>query len=69
MVRMGTSESARGYRCSKFTLAWLLQGMTRADYDPARHPVSSLAIGELGWIQRATFLVTGVLMAEVELLL
>ena len=45
-----------------FTLAWLLEGATRADYDPLRHPVSSLAIGELGWIQRATFVVTGLLM-------
>jgi Protein of unknown function (DUF998) len=45
-----------------FTLAWLVEGATRADYDPLRHPVSSLAIGELGWIQRTTFVVTGLLM-------
>ncbi|MGC8836920.1 MAG: DUF998 domain-containing protein [Anaerolineae bacterium] len=44
-----------------FTLAWLLEGATRADYDPLRHPVSSLAIGEWGWTQSAAFLVTGLL--------
>lgn len=44
-----------------FTLAWLLEGATRAHYDPLRHPVSSLAIGELGWTQTAAFLVTGLL--------
>lgn len=38
-----------------FTVAWLLEGATRADYDPLRHPVSSLAFSELGWTQRATF--------------
>jgi hypothetical protein len=44
-----------------FTLAWLLEGATRADYNPLRHPISSLAFGELGWTQRATFVVTGLL--------
>ena len=45
-----------------FVVAFLVQGATRAGYNPLRHPVSSLAIGELGWLQRANFLVTGVLM-------
>jgi Protein of unknown function (DUF998) len=45
-----------------FTLAWLLEGAWRAGYDPLRHPISSLAIGELGWMQRATFIITGLLM-------
>jgi hypothetical protein len=31
-------------------------------YNPLRHPVSSLAIGPLGWIQVANFLATGVLL-------
>lgn len=44
-----------------FTLAWLLEGATRPDYNPLRHPVSSLAIGALGWTQTAAFLVTGLL--------
>jgi Protein of unknown function (DUF998) len=44
-----------------FTLAWLEGGATRAGYNPLRHPVSSLAIGELGWTQRATFVLTGLL--------
>ena len=44
-----------------FTLAWLVEGATRAGYDPLRHPISSLAIGEFGWMQSATFLATGAL--------
>ena len=45
-----------------FTFAWLVEGATRADYDPLRHPISSLALGELGWTQTLNFLVTGGLM-------
>lgn len=44
-----------------FTLAYLLEGATRADYNSLRHPVSSLSLGELGWTQMANFLVTGAL--------
>jgi hypothetical protein len=42
-----------------FTLGWTVEGATRAGYDPLRHPVSSLELGDLGWTQRANFLVTG----------
>ena len=31
-------------------------------YSPLRHPVSTFAIGEFGWIQVANFLLTGVLL-------
>ena len=44
-----------------FTVIWLVAGATRANYDPLRHPISSLAIGELGWTQAANFIVTGLL--------
>lgn len=44
-----------------FTVAWIVEGATRADYDPLRHPISSLSIGELGWTQITTFVVTGLL--------
>jgi hypothetical membrane protein len=44
-----------------FTVAWLIEGATRADYSPLRHPVSSLALGEFGWTQVANFVVTGLL--------
>jgi hypothetical protein len=44
-----------------FTVAWIVEGATRADYDPARHPISSLSIGDLGWTQTASFMVTGLL--------
>lgn len=42
-----------------FTLAWLVQGATRAGYDPLRHAISSLSVGEFGWVQIVTFLLTG----------
>jgi hypothetical protein len=45
-----------------FVVVFLVEGATRAYYDPLRHPVSSLAFGDPGWTQRANFLVTGLLM-------
>jgi hypothetical protein len=44
-----------------FTVAWILEGATRANYDPLRQPISSLSNGNLGWIQTANFMVTGAL--------
>jgi hypothetical protein len=44
-----------------FTIAWLVEGATRADYNVLRHPVSSLALGEYGWTQVANFIVAGLL--------
>jgi hypothetical protein len=46
-----------------FTLAYLLQGATRAGYSAWRHPVSALALGQGGWMQLANFLVSGGLLA------
>jgi hypothetical protein len=44
-----------------FTVAWAVEGATRAHYNPLRHPVSSLELGEFGWTQRANFIVAGLL--------
>jgi len=44
-----------------FVVVFLVEGATRADYSPSRHPVSSLALGDLGWVQSATFVVAGLL--------
>ena len=44
-----------------FVVVFLIEGATRADYDPLRHPVSSLALGESGWMQVANFIVAGLL--------
>lgn len=44
-----------------FLSAALISGALRADYDPVRHPISSLALGEHGWTQTANFLLAGVL--------
>ena len=44
-----------------FTVIWFLTGLTRANYDPMRHPISALALGESGWTQVANFFLTGLL--------
>jgi hypothetical membrane protein len=44
-----------------FVLVFVVEGATRADYDPLRHPVSSLALGYWGWTQIANFVVAGLL--------
>jgi hypothetical membrane protein len=45
-----------------FTVAWIIEGAVRPDYNALRYPISSLALGEFGWTQVASFLVTGLLM-------
>jgi hypothetical protein len=45
-----------------FIITFLIEGVTRAHYNPLRHPVSSLSIGDLGWIQRANFIILGLLL-------
>ena len=44
-----------------FAGAFTAIGATRAGYDWERLPVSSLAIGRQGWLQRVNFVVAGVL--------
>jgi Protein of unknown function (DUF998) len=42
-----------------YVLSVAIQAATRSGFDPTRHAASQLANGGLGWIQIATFLVTG----------
>jgi len=42
-----------------YVLAVAVQMATRDGFDPTRHAASQLANGEWGWIQIATFLITG----------
>lgn len=44
-----------------FVVTFLAEGATRAGYEPLRHPVSSLALGDYGWMQTANFVVAGLL--------
>ena len=44
-----------------FVATFLVEGASRADYDPLRHPVSSLALSDSDWVQGANFIVTGLL--------
>jgi hypothetical membrane protein len=45
-----------------FIVAFLIEGATRPDYSALRHPVSSLSIGDLGWMQIANFIISGSLL-------
>src|SRR5690349_3818837 len=45
-----------------FVVSFLVQGALRPGYDPLRHPVSSLSFGPTGWVQMATFWLTGLLV-------
>ena len=44
-----------------FVTVVAVQASTRAGFDPWRHPVSALSLGERGWIQITDFVVVGVL--------
>jgi hypothetical protein len=44
-----------------FTIAWFVEGLTRSNYDPMRHPISALSLGEFGWTQVTNFIITGIL--------
>jgi hypothetical protein len=45
-----------------FVTAFLIQGALKGSgYDVLRHPVSSLALGDHGWVQTANFIVAGLL--------
>ena len=44
-----------------FVVVGLVQVLTREGFDLTRHPLSLLALGDLGWIQIANFIVAGVL--------
>src|SRR5689334_5876007 len=45
-----------------FIIVFLIEGATRENYNPFRYAVSSLSIGDRGWIQAANFLMVGVLL-------
>jgi hypothetical protein len=46
-----------------FVVVGLLQLLTRDGFDPIRHPLSLLSLGDLGWIQIGNFVVAGLLFA------
>lgn len=46
-----------------FIVVFLVEGATRPDYSPLRDFVSSLSLGEGGWVQVASFLICGALVA------
>src|SRR5215510_9930556 len=46
-----------------FTISVVLQILTRPGFDIRRHPISLLSLGDLGWIQIATFVLSGLAIA------
>ena len=46
-----------------FVLAFLVEGATRPGYNPVHHDVSLLSLGDGGWAQVASFIVSGGLIA------
>ena len=44
-----------------FIVVGVLQMLTRDGFDPGRHPLSLLSLGDLGWIQIANFVIVGLL--------
>lgn len=44
-----------------FVIVSLIEGALRPGYQPLRQPVSALAIGPRGWVQRLNFFITGFL--------
>ena len=65
----GTSTSATGIllACAAvagplYEVVFLVQAFTRPGFDVARHTGSLLSLGDLGWVQVATFVVSGLLL-------
>jgi len=48
--------------CVLFALLFFIQGQLREGYYPLRFAVSSLSIGQYGWVQRSNFFVSGILI-------
>jgi hypothetical protein len=46
-----------------FVAVGLLQMLTRDGFDPTRHPLSLLSLGDLGWVQITNFVLAGLLFA------
>jgi hypothetical protein len=44
-----------------FTVTWFVESFLHAGYDSMRHAISSLSIGEFGWLQDVNFILTGLL--------
>lgn len=45
-----------------FIISYTIQGLFKEGYSALRYPISSLAIGETGWVQVSTFIISGLLI-------
>ncbi|MHB8595625.1 MAG: DUF998 domain-containing protein [Ktedonobacteraceae bacterium] len=46
-----------------FNIVYLIEGVTRSNYDAWKQPVSDLSMGSNGWMQRADFIFFGLFIA------
>jgi len=45
-----------------FTTIYLIEGMTRPDYNALQQPISALSLGPGGWLQQANFILYACLL-------
>lgn len=48
--------------CILFIVLFLIQGQLRDGYTSLKFPISSLSIGQFGWIQKTNFIISGSLI-------
>ena len=51
-----------GIAAPLFLVLWAAQAFTRVGFRPTFHPMSLLSLGEMGWVQIANFIITGLLV-------
>lgn len=51
-----------GVAAPLFLVSWAAQAFTRVSFRPTFHPMSLLSLGEMGWVQIANFIITGLLV-------
>ena len=58
---LGVQVKASAVTSMQYRIDFLIEGAMTPDYDPLRHPVSSLALGPFGWTQTLNFIFVGIL--------
>ncbi|MBB3039794.1 DUF998 domain-containing protein [Hoyosella altamirensis] len=57
---MGLAALIAALAAITFVVVFMWDGWTRPEYNPVRHPVSALALGDRGWVQTSNFVICGV---------
>jgi hypothetical protein len=64
--RRGVALTRALLSCGAMAGSWFIgaspiQALTRAGFEPTRHAISLLLLGDLGWVQLINFVATGLL--------